>query len=316
MNRSYSNISLLALFLLLLVSYKLSSQDFNVVGGVSLADDTIPPHPSAILDVRSVSKGVIIPQMTAAERDQIVGPAEGLMVYVIDTTELAGVWYFETLFGWQQLKFRKAYYPMGSIIMYNGPISGYFSDAGIGIVESTLGWHICNGNNGTPDLRDMFVVAYSPTLNDYKSYGANTNNAKNTYKLGPDSLPRHNHTIPDVNVSQTFTHTHQLKTTNGSDAYNDSHKFEYIDDGRGRPGFDYQREAKSKKSKEFLFENSGLHLATRENLTNIPGQISISFGEAGSTNSEAFDNRPAYYTLVYIMRTSSPYTQFKTITNP
>lgn len=39
---------------------------------------------SAVLDIRSTSKGVLIPRMTAAERDAIANPSIGLFVYVTD----------------------------------------------------------------------------------------------------------------------------------------------------------------------------------------------------------------------------------------
>ena len=42
------------------------------------------PDSSAILDVSSTDKGMLIPRMTEAQRDQISNPADGLMVYVTD----------------------------------------------------------------------------------------------------------------------------------------------------------------------------------------------------------------------------------------
>jgi len=42
------------------------------------------PDASAALDVSSTAKGVLIPRMTEAERDAIVNPAEGLMIYQTD----------------------------------------------------------------------------------------------------------------------------------------------------------------------------------------------------------------------------------------
>src|SRR6478609_8948632 len=39
------------------------------------------PDPSAMLDVQSNSKGILIPKMTITEREAIVSPANGLMIY-------------------------------------------------------------------------------------------------------------------------------------------------------------------------------------------------------------------------------------------
>lgn len=32
------------------------------------------------------------------------------------------------------------------------------------VVDIPSGWFLCDGNNGTPDLRDQFVIGASPTL--------------------------------------------------------------------------------------------------------------------------------------------------------
>lgn len=45
---------------------------------------TPTPDASALLDISSTSKGMLIPRMTAAERTAIAAPAEGLMVYQTD----------------------------------------------------------------------------------------------------------------------------------------------------------------------------------------------------------------------------------------
>jgi len=45
--------------------------------------------------------------------------------------------------------------PSGGIIMYSGPWNFDATGLGIGALE---GWALCNGNNGTPDLSDRFVM--------------------------------------------------------------------------------------------------------------------------------------------------------------
>jgi hypothetical protein len=42
---------------------------------------TTTPHPGAILDVRSTSKGIVFPSMTSAQRDAISNPPDGLHLY-------------------------------------------------------------------------------------------------------------------------------------------------------------------------------------------------------------------------------------------
>lgn len=48
---------------------------------VSINNDGSQPDPSAILDVKSISKGVLLSRMSLTERTAIVNPAEGLTVY-------------------------------------------------------------------------------------------------------------------------------------------------------------------------------------------------------------------------------------------
>jgi hypothetical protein len=49
--------------------------------GIGINTDGSSPHSSAMLDVKSTSKGFLVPRMTAAERLAITNPATGLMVY-------------------------------------------------------------------------------------------------------------------------------------------------------------------------------------------------------------------------------------------
>ena len=51
---------------------------------VAINNDGSDPHPLAILDVKSTSKGVLLPRMNTAERIAIQNPPEGLMIYDTD----------------------------------------------------------------------------------------------------------------------------------------------------------------------------------------------------------------------------------------
>jgi len=54
---------------------------FYVPGNGTLGVNTTSPNPSAALDVESDSQGFLAPQMTTAQKNAIVSPKEGLMVY-------------------------------------------------------------------------------------------------------------------------------------------------------------------------------------------------------------------------------------------
>ncbi len=71
--------------MLIFSSIQLSAQ-------VGVNTDGSSPDASAMLDVKSTSKGVLIPRMTKAQRTAIAGPATGLMVY--QTNETTGFYYY------------------------------------------------------------------------------------------------------------------------------------------------------------------------------------------------------------------------------
>jgi hypothetical protein len=49
--------------------------------------------------------------------------------------------------------------PIGTLVDYSGPWDGVFDTSGRGIVGGEWdGWAICNGQNGTPNLTDKFIV--------------------------------------------------------------------------------------------------------------------------------------------------------------
>ena len=73
----------------------------------------------------------------------------------------------------------------GGIIMWSGAIDN--------IPE---GWALCNGENGTPNLLDRFVIAaggnYSPG------------------ETGNGTIPQHNHSV-SLNTNNTGAHTHSIR---------------------------------------------------------------------------------------------------------
>ncbi|MFD2035311.1 hypothetical protein ACFSKL_10940 [Belliella marina] len=64
----------------------------TVVSHAQTGIGTTDPHPSAALELSSTDKGLLIPRMTAAQRDAIPNPAAGLEVYV---TNQQAKYYFD-----------------------------------------------------------------------------------------------------------------------------------------------------------------------------------------------------------------------------
>jgi hypothetical protein len=59
---------------------------------VGINNDASQPDASAMLDVKSTAKGMLIPRMQMSERDLIASPATGLMIYQTDNTP--GFYYY------------------------------------------------------------------------------------------------------------------------------------------------------------------------------------------------------------------------------
>ena len=51
------------------------------------------PDPSAMLDIATSNKGLLIPRLSKAQKSLIASPANGLLVYQTDDT--VGLWYYE-----------------------------------------------------------------------------------------------------------------------------------------------------------------------------------------------------------------------------
>ncbi len=55
---------------------------------VLIGDETSTIEPSAILEIKSTERGLLPPRMTAEERDEIINPAAGLIIYCTDCLEM------------------------------------------------------------------------------------------------------------------------------------------------------------------------------------------------------------------------------------
>ena len=81
------------ILLAMLISYGL-----NTIAQVAINNDGSSPDASAVLDVKSTDKGMLVPRMTQTEISNIVNPVDGLIVYSISDSHLytynesAGEW--------------------------------------------------------------------------------------------------------------------------------------------------------------------------------------------------------------------------------
>jgi hypothetical protein len=59
----------------------------NFAQGIAINSDNSNPDSSAIPDVKSTTKGLLVPRMPAAQRDAIVCPATGLLIFCTDNNQ-------------------------------------------------------------------------------------------------------------------------------------------------------------------------------------------------------------------------------------
>src|SRR5512138_961557 len=68
----------------------------NSFSQVAINSDGSMPDASSMLDIKSTTKGLLIPRMTTSQRNSITSPADGLIVYDIDLGSLcvrrSGAW--------------------------------------------------------------------------------------------------------------------------------------------------------------------------------------------------------------------------------
>jgi microcystin-dependent protein len=146
--------------------------------------------------------------------------------------------------------------PEGSIIMWNG-------------VHTSIpnGWALCNGSNGTPDLRNRFIVAAGSNY----SYG--NQGGSDDVTLTESQIPSHNHSI---STDGAHTHTH-------------------TDNGGG-----------STKASGPIWPDGGRDVADAgggSGTTSSAGSHSHSIGSTGG--SQPHENRPPYYALAFIMKVTA-----------
>lgn len=205
--------------------------------------NTTTPHSSAILDVESNEKGMLIPRMTVSERIAIVNPAEGLLVY--QTDDIDGFYYFNGIQWIRLLDYQRDSIPVGVIFAFPSETipSGYLICDGSAISRTTyanlfalIGVMYGSGDGSTtfnlPDYRGEFLRGVdSGSGNDPDALtrldrgdGA-SGDVVGSKQLFENFQHSHNIAIPTFTTDPVANHTHftQSYTTNTSSAGTHNH---------------------------------------------------------------------------------------------
>lgn len=149
------NLNTSTFLILLLFSLKSFSQ-------LGIKETNTAPHPSAMLDVESANKGMLIPRMNTAVRDAIASPPDGLMIYNLLTKKFN---YFNNT-AWQEALFADQWTVNSPNISYSG---GF---VGIGITTPTR--DLVLSSLGSPDILIQQDVFTGKTSTDGFMLGTNT----------------------------------------------------------------------------------------------------------------------------------------------
>ncbi len=149
--------------------------------GVAVNNSNATADISAILDISSTSKGLLIPRMNTLERNAIASPARGLLVYDTDTQSF---WYWTGL-AWKEVLFSgAAITPTGPAL---GDLYGTFPAPNVGKIQNldvafgvpfdkqVMKWDMLNSRwQGQND--SLFLPYNVASANTTKLFGITNNN--------------------------------------------------------------------------------------------------------------------------------------------
>ena len=295
-------------------------------GGVCISDSLSEAHESAMLHIVSTEKGMLLPTVSLAQRDQIKPLTLGLTIFVKDT-EYTGFQYWdgEKWTGLEVIneKSSSLIAPLGGIIMYHGKFNN-FDRNGKGLIGTEMeGWQLCNGKNNSPDLSSKFIVSGGKAEEldeDHKDYGRVGNQKITSSKLiiTKDNLPAHNHSV-NQDISISYNHTHKVYSENKTSLrgkkkdFKNSHTHPYKTHTRGnnkrghlvRKGSRCGILGRKNCEKSHELESVTVNLKDyKVDTKNANVEFTVDGAVMGTNKGEnpEFDNRPKYYVLAFIIR--------------
>ena len=161
--------------------------------------------------------------------------------------------------------------PVGGIIMWSGTIANI-----------PQGYALCNGSNGTPDLRDKFIIGAGG------SYAPAATGGQATRTLVEANIPAHTHTLTGT-TSSNGGHSHVVSDPGHSHSYQKSS----LNGGFAAGSGAYN----SFVSTDSSVQTTGISLSAAPSHTHDISGTTSSVG-----TGTAFDILPPYFALAYIMR--------------
>ena len=168
--------------------------------------------------------------------------------------------------------------------------------------EALTNWKICDGQNGTPDLRDKFVLGVGSSAAASTANQGDTNN-NNSITLSEGQMPAHNHNITDnghTHGDGTLAAANQSITgeiTKISEGFNAAGTATGVFTKTNNGDNSITESASTSPVSGFTMDASHGHDvtgSTGSNTTGISAQV--------QGNGDSIDIRSAYLALCYIIR--------------
>jgi len=142
------------------------------------------PDISAMLDVQSNSKGMLIPRMSANERDAINAPATGLMVFITDDNSF----YYYNGTGWNKINGTSN---NGWVVSGNDLYSSVSGNVGIGTTAPTAKLHVLTQYTVINYSNDLCTAGVASASASSSGYGPENgfDDDNGTYWSNNGSLP-------------------------------------------------------------------------------------------------------------------------------
>jgi microcystin-dependent protein len=197
--------------------------------------------------------------------------------------------------------------PTGIITMWSGSIASI-----------PAGWFLCNGSNGTPDLRDRFIVGAGT------SYAVSATGGTNDVTLNDTQMPSHGHGFSATTSAVSNNHTHSFDVFSGAMSANNTHSHTISDPGHNHPlivsgggsgagvvlggggtiSFDpYVQNANTGITGTSSVDINHVHQVSGATGGQSAGHTHTLSGTTTLTGGTlAHENRPPYYALAYIMK--------------
>ena len=162
-----------------------------------------------------------------------------------------------------------------------------------------FGWHICDGTNGTPNLRDRFIVGAG------SNYAVNSTGGNTSVTLSSSQMPVHAHSLSGINSSTSTAGAHNHTATSTSTVSDPGHSHAYFGGTIIGEGYYPGNTIYATGNPQTSVAQTGISVNTTTTLTPADAHqhtvtLTGNTGNAGGT--AAIDITPSYYALYYIMK--------------